>query len=177
MSAAVNIWQSFLQLLETQYADDISVGEICAGAGVHRSTFYRHFQDIFDLVDFGIGHETEEAVSRQDTAADIRLWQDFMLPRRTALRHLVTLRHNHRFRLAVCRSLEKQIVRRFQTAAYISPLPPEVMARFYAGGVVHAVMLWLIAPPSDSPDAETFRRQLELFREQTMRMCLRAAPD
>ena len=29
----------------------ITVREICEGAGVHRSTFYAHYQDVYDLVE------------------------------------------------------------------------------------------------------------------------------
>ncbi|MCI1305189.1 MAG: TetR/AcrR family transcriptional regulator [Lachnospiraceae bacterium] len=37
------ITEAFLQLLKTKNYPDISVGEIAERAGVHRSTFYRHF--------------------------------------------------------------------------------------------------------------------------------------
>ena len=28
-----------------------TVGELCAGAGVNRSTFYRHYLDVYDLME------------------------------------------------------------------------------------------------------------------------------
>ncbi len=43
------IRESFLSLLLTKPAGSISVTEICRGADVNRTTFYTHYDDVYDL--------------------------------------------------------------------------------------------------------------------------------
>ena len=45
----------------------ITVREICERADIHRSTFYAHYQDVYDLVE-----KVEENMSRQLTEAFFR---------------------------------------------------------------------------------------------------------
>ena len=40
-----------LLLASLEQGKEPTVGEICAGAGINRSTFYRHYLDIFDLME------------------------------------------------------------------------------------------------------------------------------
>ena len=41
---------TFLELLDKKELRNISVTEICEGAGVHRTTFYGHYEDVYDLL-------------------------------------------------------------------------------------------------------------------------------
>ena len=41
---------SLLQLLEQQLFQTITVNQICDNALVHRTTFYKHFYDKYDLL-------------------------------------------------------------------------------------------------------------------------------
>ena len=45
------IEQCFLELLDQREIERITVRMICERAGVHRSTFYAHYQDVYDLLD------------------------------------------------------------------------------------------------------------------------------
>ena len=45
-SAIIN---TFLKLRSGKAIEKISVKELCEGAGINKSTFYAHFQDIYDL--------------------------------------------------------------------------------------------------------------------------------
>lgn len=40
----------FLDLLKEKEPEKISVSEICSRAGIHRTTFYAHYQDVNDLM-------------------------------------------------------------------------------------------------------------------------------
>lgn len=42
---------AFLELLKEKDISHISVSEICRKAGIHRTTFYVHYQDVADLMD------------------------------------------------------------------------------------------------------------------------------
>lgn len=47
------LWQALLGLLETRRWEDTSVGDICQAAMVHRTTFYKHFENKEDLLEQG----------------------------------------------------------------------------------------------------------------------------
>lgn len=51
------IWQCFLEMMleEKLLFNQIRVGEICKKATIHRSTFYRHFEDKYQLLEYGLG--------------------------------------------------------------------------------------------------------------------------
>lgn len=44
--------EAFLELLRNKSFDDISVSEICIAADVHRATFYKHFNDKVEFLNF-----------------------------------------------------------------------------------------------------------------------------
>ena len=45
------IKETFLSLLENNRVEKITIGELCGIADINRSTFYRHYLDIYDLFD------------------------------------------------------------------------------------------------------------------------------
>lgn len=47
--------EAFLLILENKEFEYITVGEICAKAGVNRSTFYLHYEKLTDLLDESLG--------------------------------------------------------------------------------------------------------------------------
>lgn len=54
------IMAAFMELLSEKEPAKISVKELCERSGIHRSSFYLHFQDIFDLMDRTERHLAEE---------------------------------------------------------------------------------------------------------------------
>ena len=45
------IKESLLTLLETSRVEKITIKQVCAGAGIHRSSFYLHFADIYEVME------------------------------------------------------------------------------------------------------------------------------
>lgn len=45
------IEEAFIQLLDQQSEDQITVAQICRRAGIHRTTFYHHYQDVPQLME------------------------------------------------------------------------------------------------------------------------------
>lgn len=62
------IWKAFYkELIKTDvFFKDIRVNDICALAGIHRSTFYRYFEDKYQLLECGLND----------------LWQEYFFNRR-----------------------------------------------------------------------------------------------
>lgn len=54
------IKKCFLEMLKKQPVENINVGKLCEKAGVNRSTFYRHYGDIYALLDAVVDECLEE---------------------------------------------------------------------------------------------------------------------
>ncbi len=59
-NTAVKMDEAFLRLLERKEFEYITVKEICKEAGVHRSTFYLHYETLNDLLDETMGYINEK---------------------------------------------------------------------------------------------------------------------
>ncbi|PNZ69384.1 TetR/AcrR family transcriptional regulator [Staphylococcus croceilyticus] len=49
------ILTTFFELLQAKTFEQITIQDLCDKANVRRSTFYRHFNDKYDLLNYGIG--------------------------------------------------------------------------------------------------------------------------
>ena len=56
------LWEALLILMAEQAFETISVKEICDRAMVHRTTFYKHYEDKYDLLTRGIQQTHEMLV-------------------------------------------------------------------------------------------------------------------
>ena len=56
-NTAIKMRQALIALLEEKAFGDISIMDICKTAGVNRSTFYAHYENLYDLL-----KETQESV-------------------------------------------------------------------------------------------------------------------
>lgn len=68
-NTAAKMDQAFLELLENKDFSYITVKEICAKAGVNRSTFYLHYETVEDLLSESVEYMNEQFLShmKQDT--------------------------------------------------------------------------------------------------------------
>lgn len=48
------ILDSFMNLLKEKSFDDIRISDICNGAMIHRTTFYKHFEDKYNLLSYAL---------------------------------------------------------------------------------------------------------------------------
>lgn len=68
-NTAAKMDQAFLELLEKKDFSYITVKEICAKAGVNRSTFYLHYETVEDLLSESVEYMNEQFLShmKEDT--------------------------------------------------------------------------------------------------------------
>lgn len=57
---------SLKRLLSKQKLDKITVKELVEDCGVNRQTFYYHFHDIYDLIDWILQEDAERILSKED---------------------------------------------------------------------------------------------------------------
>lgn len=155
--------EAFLRLLETKDYDYITVKELCEKAGVNRSTFYLHYENMNDLLEESIqfmmskflscfSQENRDVIKRiEGSAAD-----DLYLIRDQYLRpYLSYVSENRRlFKTAMEKKsllqLENSFSRMFQHL--LNPImekfriPEEeriYMCHYYLNGITAIVMEWL----------------------------------
>ncbi len=65
------IRNAFYSLIQEKALDQITVTEICSIAEINRSTFYKHYLDVYDLSDKIEGELIEKLVSEIDYADEV----------------------------------------------------------------------------------------------------------
>lgn len=68
--------ESLKKLLAVKSLEKITISDITSDSGVNRMTFYYHFKDIYDLVEWSI---MEDAQNSLDSDLSYKKWQDGLL--------------------------------------------------------------------------------------------------
>lgn len=155
--------KAFLSLLEKKDFEFITVKEICQTAGVNRSTFYLHYETLADLLcesveyinskflDY-VGKDSQSFISKIQTCS---LGELYLITPEYLLPYLNYIKDNaNLFKTAVENSetlgLGKSYAGMFEYV--ISPIlkrlnvdekDGEYMVKFYIGGVMSIVSLWI----------------------------------
>lgn len=66
------LYKTFFELLASKPYESITVLEICGETGVHRATFYKHFVDKQDFVNFCVNKKLDELELNKDESSILR---------------------------------------------------------------------------------------------------------
>ncbi|MDD6022284.1 MAG: TetR/AcrR family transcriptional regulator [Oscillospiraceae bacterium] len=151
---------TFFQLMHEQPYDSITVLDICNEAGVHRATFYKHFIDKQDFVNFcfekkieslNLDRESFLLGNSENTKADyIELFKrvvNFVYDNRDIITNFNDNTTSSAFATALTSSIadafEKRLSRDEAAGAHLmSPVP--MLAHYYAGAIVEILKWWAI---------------------------------
>ena len=137
------IGAALVEILEHKPLDKITVQELCDQAEIHRSTFYKHFSSIFDVVAYITKEITEALMCQAESAADGDVYFDFItdfyLRYRKALRNLYRTRYREMM-------IEEDV-------------PLEWLAKYHAGGMITVGSILL----DEKYDDEECRKKLAAF--------------
>jgi AcrR family transcriptional regulator len=151
------LWEALLTLMTEQEFETISVKEICDRAMVHRTTFYKHYEDKYDLLTRGMEHTHEMMLTEVKQAGSSSYTRFF--------EHVAS--HERFYRAMLCGTgvgsfqtrlrnyFADNIAREMQhpeRAGYPPLVPPSLLAHFYAGAVVNAITWWLLSDVRPSPE-------------------------
>lgn len=151
------------ELLHEKTFDEVRVKDICQRAGLHRSTFYAHFEDKTHLLLFGVQELMEELFSFQSGKHNA-FYSRFQ---RSIYRTLKYFQRNKQVfvllfsdpKNASARQLFQQEFTRLLKERLKDPHPElsardtDLIARFFTGGLLSLVAQWLIETP-DRPARE-----------------------
>ncbi len=160
--------ETFFTMMKEKPYDSITVLGVCEKAGVHRATFYKHFVDKQDFVNFCFGKKLESLeldcdsllLGNTETARleYIELCKkivNFVYDNRNIITDLNMNATSSAFTSALTSSiadaLEKRLNRDKKAGAdLLSPVP--MLAHYYAGAIVEILKWWTIDGSQYSKD-------------------------
>jgi AcrR family transcriptional regulator len=166
------IWEALLSLLQEQPFASISVRAISERAMVHRATFYTHFQDKYDLLEYGIGEAFQQIVQ------ELR-WETASEQRAAALLHIFEYMRAHRelFSLLLVEKgpdslgalMRRHMAEELEAKLAQSPshverfaIPIPIIAQFYTGALL-TVTTWWVEQEMRVPPEELARYMARLL--------------
>lgn len=147
---------SLLELLSKDSFDNIKVNDICNLAMVHRTTFYSHFADKYELLDYCINDIEKELLSdfsgkKFDTSKEfytnlIMNILNYLGSNKLFFRNMI----NNNYSAGIITVLHNsaivnitELLNKEAKAGIVFETPIKIMAEFYAGAVTSIIMWWL----------------------------------
>ena len=141
------ITETLLRLLEKKSLEKITVKELVALCGISRQTFYYHFEDVLDVVDWwtrqGAQHLMEESLRTEDPRKALRLFVDYTAEHRQTLQHLLASRWREQLErrlVQVFTTYLQDMLHRMHPNLAMSPADEEAFLTFYACGISGLLM-------------------------------------
>ena len=136
------ITETLLRLLEKKSLEKITVKELVTLCGISRQTFYYHFEDVLDVVDWwtrqGAQHLMEESLHTEDPRKALRLFVDYTAEHRQTLQHLLASRWREQLErrlVQVFTTYLQDMLHRMHPNLAMSPADEEAFLTFYACGI------------------------------------------
>lgn len=141
------ITETLLRLLEKKSLEKITVKELVTLCGISRQTFYYHFEDVLDVVDWwtrqGAQHLMEESLRTDDPCKALRLFVDYTAEHRQTLQHLLVSRWREQLErrlVQVFTTYLQDMLHRMHPNLAMSPADEEAFLTFYACGISGLLM-------------------------------------
>src|SRR6266581_3422527 len=151
------LWEALMAELSARAFEEITVKDICERAMVHRSTFYKHYEDKYALLEQGVRQMYDELVAEEEHMPPSAFSAEHPPPYFLRLfEHAAA--HQHFYKLMLCGEgigRFQKLVKRYLaevawanerelTPAHQHPSVPLIMhAHFVAGAVLSLLAWWL----------------------------------
>ncbi len=148
--------KALLELLSKQSFDSIKVNDICNVAMIHRTTFYTHFSDKYELLDYVIKSLEEDLLSGFDvtqysSSRDfykglIDNLLEFLGANKVFFKNILNNNYNSGIITVFHDSAIKHILELIEKEGANNRknrVPTVVVSEFYAGAVTSTILWWL----------------------------------
>jgi len=143
------ITDTYQQLLEQKSIDKITVKDLVDACGISRQTFYYHFKDIFDVLDWSIERKMNQVLEKslkQSAKEDaIRIFVETTVRSRTPIEkclHSSKREHIEAVFMNCLTSYFRTLFRTTNPNVRISTDEEEVLLKFCSGGVAHLLLAY-----------------------------------
>lgn len=150
--------ESLKSLLLEKPLGKITIADITDDCGISRMTFYYHFQDIYDLVEWSCEEDAARAIAGNKTADT---WQTGLLdtflslrenkPFITSIYHDMSREQVERFLVPVVSDLVKDVVDEHAARRCVREQDRDFIARFFAHALIGTVLDWIARDMRDDP--------------------------
>lgn len=153
---------SLKELLEKESINKITIGKLCEHCGIRRQTFYYHFSDLPELIEWICYTEAEEVLASN---RDYQSWEEGFLnifklaekekPFIMNIYHGVSKDTLERYLYNLTFPLLKHVVNQVASSLSICDVTEsdkEFIERFYTISFVDIMMSWVARNMSDSPE-------------------------
>ena len=151
------LWEALMSLLTEHDFESITVAAICERALVHRTTFYKHYEDKYMLLFNGIQDELDLLFEVHDSAVDKPLEMDeesdlmtrvlavfeHVLKRERFYRLMLTGDGFSKFSTLLRKSLADRFELRLQRAEKKTLTPISLHAQLHAAAMITTIAWWL----------------------------------
>ncbi len=150
------LWAACVVLARDQGLARVRVADICRHASVHRSTFYRHFEDKQDLVERGTArlvfemaseapspHESVRSLQRRISPGHLVRLFVVARTRRDQLAVVLDPTRGFPFRAALQAAFVELGAQRLHELGVDSSGPSALVAHFSAAGIVECLAWWV----------------------------------
>ena len=156
---------SLKHLLLSKPLDKITVTDICEDCGISRMTFYYHFRDIYDLVEWVCLEDARVALDGKKT---YDTWEEGYL------RIFDAVLENKPFILNVYRCADREQVENYLYRLTVRPEDKAFLANFYKYAFVGLMLDWIRQGMSEDP-AKIVERVSLVMHENIPRALTRLA--
>lgn len=174
------IVDAFYELLDEKSFGAITVIDICDRALINRGTFYTHFEDKYSLLDkcisdimYGLHEQVKRAHGESDLITYYNEVMDlgicFLDNNRRRIRTIILKADSALVFDKVHEILTHNIINRLSHARPRDgkgSLPSDILAEFFAGGIISLIKWWLLDEPNYS--LEDIRKQLSAIAMMTL---------
>lgn len=137
------------ELMEKKPFQKITVNELCQKSGLHRSTFYLHFNDKYDLLSFYLENLFEEFENSRDMQEPLEFLTSFLgycQEKEKIFSHILTSGLDMEFQTILhdfLRNYFIQCLHEKNAGKALLPGPLESVADFYVGGLMNSIIQWM----------------------------------
>lgn len=157
---------SLKELMKTQSLTKISVGDICEKCGMNRKSFYYHFCDKYDLVNWIFDTEFSEIRNRPDHIANFEDICEYFYSDREFCRSALQITGQNSFR-DYFRMQIHPVLKELVGNLFDSEEDTEFLVTFLADGTVSTLIRWLNSSDPEPPEemARRVRRTMVVISQ------------
>ena len=149
------LFDALITLMEQKDFEKIKISDICDVALINRSTFYAHYEDKYDLLLAMIDElknnlenefkkNKEEDISKSYFMELLKILMDHVDEKRETYKSILKNDKSGILMDFLLDVINRDITTRLKSNnAKISSLPPDIIAKFYLGGIVSVGIDWI----------------------------------
>lgn len=150
------ITDTYLRLLKRRDIDKITVTDLVDACGISRQTFYYHFKDIYEVIDWAIEQRMQQVLKRsleQPTKEQaIRVFVEAAAESHAAVRRALSSQKREHIEAVYLQTLNAYLLTIFRKKCpkvIIDPAEEEVVVQFCSGGIAHLLLTYCNGEKTD----------------------------